>query len=103
MPPIIVASSSTHSTVDRLQQIPLNFWLGLGAAVAILIMVVVGLRRLAHGNKAILTVIACFVASVIGFTWIYERNEPSWATPVVNFLSGYFPTKVHVEQRKAGL
>ena len=103
MPPIIVASSSTQTTADRLQQIPLNFWLGLGGAVAILILLVLGLRRLARGNKPILSVIVGFVASIVGFTWIYERNDPAWATPAVNFLSGYFPTKVHVEQRNAGL
>lgn len=102
MLPILAASSpTTQSTAARLQQIPLDFWLRLGAAVVVLILLVLGLRRLAHGNKAIMTVVVGLVASFVGFNWIYERNEPAWATPTVNFLSGFFPSKGKVEVHKA--
>jgi hypothetical protein len=103
MLPILAVSPTTQSAATRLQQIPPDFWLWLGGAVVVLILLVLGLRRLARGNKAIMVIVAGLVASFVGFNWIYERNEPAWATPTVNFLSGYFPTKVKVEQRKAGL
>ena len=32
-------------------------------------------------------------AVMIGFNWIYERNEPAWATPTVTWLGGFFPGK----------
>ena len=99
---IIAASPSTQSAIDRLQQIPLDFWKRLGAAVVVLILVVLILRRLARGNKAIMAVVAGMVVSFVGFNWVYERNEPAWATPTVQFLSGFFPTKVKVEHRKVG-
>jgi apolipoprotein N-acyltransferase len=99
---ILAASLSPHSGADRLLQIPLKFWLRLGTAILVLIIVVLGVRRLAQGNKPIIAVVAGLVASIVGFSWIYERNEPAWATPTVNFLSGYFPAKAKVEERKVG-
>jgi len=44
-------------------------------------------------NKVVLTVIVLIVLSTIGFNWIYQRNEPAWATPVVEKLAGFFPSK----------
>ncbi len=102
MPLLFAASLSTLSAADRLQQIPLVFWQRLGSAIVVLIAVVLILRRLARGNKAIMAVVAGMVASFVGFNWVYERNEPAWATPAVQFLSGFFPSKVKVEQRKTG-
>jgi apolipoprotein N-acyltransferase len=103
MLPILAVSLTSQSAVTRLQQIPPDFWLQLAAAVVVLILLVLGLRRVARDNKAIMAIVVGLVASFVGFNWIYERNEPPWATPAVNFVSGYFPTKVKVEQRKAGL
>ena len=73
--------------------IPPNFWIGIGVAVLALIVAVIVLRKLAKANKVIVTIVALVVLSVVGFNWIYERNEPSWATPVVQWLAEYFPTK----------
>ena len=44
-------------------------------------------------NKAVLGAIFFVVVTVMGFNWIYERNEPSWATPVVEVFAGFFPSK----------
>ena len=63
-----------------------------------MIIVVVLLRKLAKMNKVILTVVVLLVASFIGFSWIYERNEPAWATPVVDRLAGFFPSKEKIKR-----
>lgn len=92
--------AATSSTVwEKLHQVPVDFWIRLGVGVAIIIGVVLVLRKLAHVNKVVLTVVAGFFVSVLGFTWIYERNEPTWATPAVSFLSGFFPSKGRIEHR----
>lgn len=97
---ILAASLTTQPAAIRLQQIPPGFWLGLGAAIVVLILLVLGLRRLARGNRSLMAIVVGLVASFVGFNWIYERNEPAWATPTVNFLSGYFPSKGKVEGHK---
>jgi hypothetical protein len=37
---------------------------------------------------------------VVGFQWIYERNEPKWATPVVEKLANFFPSKGQYAERQ---
>jgi hypothetical protein len=65
----------------------------VGIAIVVLIVAIVVLRKLAKVNKVVLAIGTLLVLSIVGFNWIYERSEPAWATPVVNWLANYFPTK----------
>lgn len=78
---------------DRLKEIPAEFWTRIGIGILTLIVAVFVLRKLAKVNKVVLTVVVVLVLSFVGFNWIYERNEPRWATPVVDWLANYFPSK----------
>ena len=88
---IFLAAATT--TLDKLKAIPADVWLKLGAAVLALILVIVILRKVAHMNKLVLTLIVLFALSVVGFNWIYERNEPKWMTPIVEKIAPFFPAK----------
>ena len=88
---LFIAAATT--TADRLTQIPMEFWVRMGLAVLVLAGAVIALRKLAKVNKVVLTVIVGLFVTIVGFNWIYERNEPSWATPVVRWLAGFLPTK----------
>ena len=95
---ILAATASAKAivpttTLERLKSIPPEFWLRLCVAVVAIILLVFFLRKIAKMNKVVLVVVTGFIVTVIGFNWIYERDEPAWATPIVSFLSGYFPTK----------
>ena len=79
--------------MERFRQIPTDFWVRLGVGIAVLVVAVVVLRKLAKVNKVVLAVIVFVGLTVVGFNWIYERNEPTWATPVVKWLAEFFPTK----------
>jgi uncharacterized membrane protein HdeD (DUF308 family) len=92
--------AATSSTVwQKLHNVPTDFWIRMAIGIAIIVAVVLVLRKLAQVNKVVLTVVAGLFLSVVGFSWIYERNEPTWATPAVSFLSGFFPTKGKIEHR----
>jgi hypothetical protein len=86
-------AAATQSTADRLKDIPMDVWLKIGAGVAALILVVVVLRKLARVNKVVLGVVVAVALSFVGFSWIYNRDEPAWATPVVERLAEFFPSK----------
>lgn len=86
-------ASATQSAADRLEGIPPDVWLKIGVGVAALIVVVVLLRKLARVNKAVLSVVVLVGLSFVGFSWIYNRDEPAWATPVVERLAEFFPSK----------
>lgn len=91
---VIAAKATTPvTTLDRLKAIPPEFWTRTAIAILAVIALVFFLRKVAKMNKVVLSVVTFFIVTVIGFNWIYERDEPAWATPAVNFLSGWFPTK----------
>ena len=90
---LLAATTAPVTALDKLKQVPPAFWLKVGLAVLAVIVAVILLRKLAGMNKVVLTIVVLVVMSVIGFNWIYERNEPAWATPVVEKLAGFFPSK----------
>jgi cell division protein FtsW (lipid II flippase) len=89
----LAAAVASKSSADRLREIPPEFWVKIGLGILVLVAVVIALRKLAKMNKIILSIVVLLVVSIIGFNWIYERNEPAWATPAVKWLANDFPTK----------
>ena len=87
------AAPASQTTMDRLREVPVEFWTKLGIGIGGLVVAVFLLRKLAGVSKIILCVVAALVLSFMGFSWIYERNEPEWATPFVQTLAGFFPSK----------
>lgn len=87
--------------LDKLKQIPPAFWLKVGIGIAAVILGVYLLRKVAGMNKVVLAVIVFVVATFVGFNWIYQRNEPAWATPVVEKLAGFFPSKGSYDAKQA--
>lgn len=99
----LIFAAAAPSVMDRLKGIPPQFWLRLGLVVLAIIAVVFVWRKVAGANKVILAVVGGLVLSFVGFNWIYQRNEPSWATPAVSWLGGFLPSKGALEAKKAGL
>lgn len=93
---LLAAAAVQPSVMERLRQVPTEFWVRIGLAIVAIVVAVVVLRKVAKVNKVVLAVIVLVAASVVGFNWIYERNEPTWATPVVQWLAQFLPTKGRV-------
>ncbi|ACB74046.1 hypothetical protein [Opitutus terrae] len=91
--PWLPLAAAHPATLEKLQKIPPAFWLKVGIAVLAVVAVVVAARMFAKANKIIVVIIAAVVFTLIGFNWIYERNEPAWATPIVAKLAEFFPSK----------
>jgi hypothetical protein len=89
----LAAAAAHQTTAEKLRAIPTEFWIKLGAGIAVIVLVVILLRRIAAANKVLLGVGTFVVLTIVGFNWIYERNEPAWATPVVQWLAEFFPSK----------
>lgn len=87
------AAPAHHSAADTLREIPTEFWWKMGLGIGGVIAAVIILRKVLKMNKVMLIVGGLLAATIIGFNWIYERNEPGWATPAVQWLAGFFPTK----------
>ena len=81
------------SSMDRLRQIPVEFWLRLSIGFVAIFVIVFVVRKIAQTNKVMLSVGVFLALTIIGFNWIYERNEPKWASPAVHWLAEFFPSK----------
>jgi hypothetical protein len=81
------------TTLEKIHKLPGHFWLKGALVIVAFIAGVLLLRKLAGMNKAVLFAVLVLVLSTLGFQWIYERNEPAWASPVVEKLVGFFPSK----------
>ena len=93
---IFAAATTTTaqpSIADKLSQIPTDFWWKIAIGIAVILAAVFVVRKVAKTNKVLLGVGAFVFVTIVGFNWIYERNEPKWATPAVNVLSGFLPSK----------
>jgi drug/metabolite transporter superfamily protein YnfA len=81
------------STLEKLKAIPADVWLKLAAAMLVVVIIVIALRKLAQMNKVILGAVVFIGGAFLFFSWIYERNEPAFLTPIVNKIAPFFPSK----------
>jgi uncharacterized membrane protein YraQ (UPF0718 family) len=81
------------TTLEKLKNVSPQFWLKVIVAVAALIAAIFVLRWLLQMNKLLLGIIIFVIVGLVGFKWIYERNEPAVFTPVVSWVAQFFPRK----------
>jgi len=89
---MILAEAAT-STLEKLKQIPPAFWAKIGLAVLAIVIVVLVLRHIFKMNKFVLAVVTFVVVAMMGFNWIYQRNEPAFLTPFINKIAPFFPAQ----------
>ena len=81
------------TTMEKLERVPAEFWLKIFSIVAIFALSIVLMRSISQMNKVVLTISVFLIVTVLGFNWVYERNEPKFLTPAVNFIAPFFPSK----------
>lgn len=90
------------SALESAQNIPPATWLKLGIGIAALVVAVVVLRTVAKMNKILLGVLVFVVFSVFFFSWVYNRNEPKWMTPVIEKIAPFFPSANSYANKQRG-
>jgi MFS superfamily sulfate permease-like transporter len=80
------------SALDTLQKIPPSTWMKIGIGVAAVILAVFLYRRFAKANKLILSIAAFVVVTIVFFSWVYNRNEPRFMTPIIEKVAPFFPS-----------
>jgi len=81
------------TAMEKLQRVPVEFWLKLVTIVSVFALTLVLIRSISQMNKVLLTVSIFLIVTILGFHWVYERNEPKFLTPVINRIAPFFPTK----------
>lgn len=81
------------ATVEKLQHLPQKFWINAGIFIGVIIAAVILWRFIHNVNKIWLSIVILLIIGIIGFNWIYERNEPEFMTPVIAPVAQFFPSK----------
>lgn len=80
------------SAMDKMKTLPPDVLLKIGIAVAAIIICFLVFRRVLKMNKIIAGIIMVVVFSVVFFSWVYNRNEPKFLTPIVEKIAPFFPS-----------
>jgi len=89
------------SAFEKASKVPSSFWLKVFLVFAGLFVAVIVMRKLAQVNKFVFVAVGLVAMAVLGFSWIYERNEPEFLTPVIDRIAPFFPSKGAYEVRQA--
>jgi MFS superfamily sulfate permease-like transporter len=80
------------TAVEKLKTLPPDIWLKIGIGVAVFIAAIFLFRRIMKMNKIIGGIIVFVVGTVVFFSWVYNRNEPKFLTPIVEKIAPFFPS-----------
>ena len=80
------------SALEKAQSLKPEVWLKIGIAIAVFVAVVLIYRRLMKVNKVVAGVVIFVVVTVVFFSWVYNRNEPKFLTPIVEKIAPFFPS-----------
>ena len=77
---------------EKIQTMPPAIWLKIGIAIGAFVLTIFLFRRVMKMNKIIASVIVFVVVTVVFFSWVYNRNEPKFMTPIVERIAPFFPS-----------
>lgn len=80
------------TALEKLKTLPPDVWLKIGIVVGGFIIAILVFRRVMKMNKIIAGVIVFVVVTVVFFSWVYNRNEPKFLTPLVERVAPFFPS-----------
>lgn len=80
------------TTLEKMQAVPAKVWINIGLGILVFVVGIILLRKAAEMNKVLLSVIIFVVVTIVGFNWVYSRNEPKFMTPIIEPLANFFPS-----------
>jgi len=92
------------------EKLPPDFLMKTGLFLLVVLVIVIAVKIYQGSNKIMLSIFLCAVFGIFFFSWIYNRNEPAFLTPIIEPISQFFPTKDYEKkdvsdldkQKKAG-
>lgn len=80
------------TALDKIQTLPPAIWLKIAIAVTAFCLAIFLFRRLMKMNKIIASIIVFVAGTIVFFSWVYNRNEPKFMTPIVEKIAPFFPS-----------
>jgi amino acid transporter len=80
------------TALEKIKTLPPAIWMKIAIAVAAFVLTIFLFRRVMKMNKIIAAVVVFVVVTVVFFSWVYNRNEPKFMTPLVEKVAPFFPS-----------
>ncbi|MFA6959227.1 MAG: hypothetical protein WC205_00570 [Opitutaceae bacterium] len=87
------------TAIQKVQAVPPKIWMNLGLGILILVAAIILIKKAAEMNKMLMAIIICVVVTIVGFNWIYSRNEPKFLSPIIDRLAPFFPSQTEKAQK----
>ena len=79
------------SAIEKIRHLPKKNLVNLGLAALLVLVVIVLFKVAARMNKFLLGIIILVTLMVLMLTWVHERNEPKFLSPIINAIAPYVP------------
>jgi len=80
------------TALDKIKTLPPAIWMKIAIAIGAFVLTIFLFRRVMKMNKIIAAVVIFVVFTVVFFSWVYNRNEPKFLTPLVEKVAPFFPS-----------
>jgi amino acid transporter len=80
------------TALEKIKTLPPAIWMKIAIAIAAFVLTIFLFRRVMRMNKIIASVVIFVVFTVVFFSWVYNRNEPRFMTPLVEKVAPFFPS-----------
>lgn len=79
------------NVMEKLRHLPRKDVANLVLIVLVLIVAILIIKQAAKMNRFALLMIISVTMVVVGFMWVYERNEPKFLSPFIDQIAPFFP------------
>jgi len=90
------------SALEKVANVPGRIWLNLAIGILVFFAIVYVVKQAAQVNKIWLAIIVFVIVTLVGFHWIYSRNEPRFLTPLVDKIAPFFPSAGGYQAKQHG-
>lgn len=80
------------TALEKLKTLPPAIWMKIAIAIGAFVLTIFLFRRVMKMNKIIASIVVFVVFTVVFFSWVYNRNEPKFMTPIVERVAPFFPS-----------
>jgi hypothetical protein len=80
------------TALEKIKTLPPDVWLKIGIAVVGFVAIILVARRVMKMNKVIGGIVVFVALTVVFFSWVYNRNEPRFMTPIIEKVAPFFPS-----------
>jgi MFS superfamily sulfate permease-like transporter len=89
------------TALEKIKTLPPAIWTKIAIAIGAFVLTIFLFRRVMKMNKIIAAVIVFVVFTVVFFSWVYNRNEPPFMTPIVQRIAPFFPSAGSYQSKQA--